>query len=159
MSTKSFTTFMLGEQLFGIDILVVREINKHLDITPVYLAPEYIRGLVNLRGQLVTVMDLNALLGLGLSELSPCSHNVILKTSTELAVMQHPAEGVDAFFTGDKVGFIVDDIGDVVYVETEEIEAPPANIGDIDGRYLSGVVKLEGKLLPILSTHKLLQSA
>ncbi|MBY0405682.1 MAG: chemotaxis protein CheW, partial [Cyanobacteria bacterium] len=85
MATRSFATFHLNEQLFGIDILLIREINKQLDISIVPHSPNYIRGLVNLRGQIVTILDLNKRLSLGDSVLSGNSHNVILKTEAEVS--------------------------------------------------------------------------
>ena len=78
--------------LMGIDILKVREINRSLDITPVQYGPEHVRGLVNLRGQTITVFDLGTRLGLSPRQLSSNSHSIILKQ--------------------DAVGFLVDHIGD-----------------------------------------------
>lgn len=160
MSTRRFSTFLLGEQLFGIDILYVREINKNLDITHVQHAPAYIRGLVNLRGQIVTVMDLNQLLGQAQQHISETSYNVILKTDHELASIREREDRDDINTVGDIVSFLVDDIGDVVTVDHEEISPPPANIGTVDSKYLSGVVKLDNTLMAVIRVDKvLLQSS
>lgn len=153
MPAKSFVSFKLNEQLFGIDILYVREINRHLEMTPVPLSPDYVRGLVNLRGQIITVLDLKRRLGFGTAEMSDISHNIILKTDAEVG-----AEDVESEKNAilDKASFWVDAIGDVLTIETSEIDPPPANIGAIDGKYLSGVVKLENTLMSILSISKVL---
>lgn len=153
---RQFATFKLDEQLFGIEILFIREINQLMDITPVQKAPEYIRGLINLRGQIVTVFDLGKRFGLDNREISNSSHNIILKTNNELAVVCSNA-GCDELVTSqDTIGFLVDDIGDVIEVEDHDIEPPPANLGEVDGRFLSGVVKLDNGLLVLLNVEEIL---
>lgn len=154
MPAKSFVSFQLDDQLFGIDIRQVREINRHLDLTPVPLAPDYVRGLVNLRGQIITILDLKKRLGLGSAELSNISHNIILKTEAELG--SHRIEDESLSTISDKASFWVDAIGDVITIDTIEIDPPPANMGEVDGKYLSGVVKLDNRLLSILSIAKVL---
>lgn len=155
MSVRSFVSFQLDDLLFGIDIGLVREINQHLDVTPVPHAPEYIRGLINLRGQIVTVIDLKQRLGLGSSQVTAVSHNIILKTESELTELNGEMEAPST--VSDKAGFWVDDIRDVVTIDSESIEAPPANVGAIEGKCLSGVVKLENALMGILSISTVLQ--
>jgi len=134
---KQFVTFQIGDHLLGIDILRVREINRVLDITPVQHAQPYMRGLINLRGQIVTIFDLGVRLGLGPRKLTERSHNIILKPDT--------------------VGLLADSIGDVVETREEDIEPPPANAGEIEGKFIEGVLKLETDLLVILSAGKLLE--
>ena len=153
---KQFTTFKLDEQLFGVEVLLVREINQQMDITPVQQAPEHIRGLINLRGQIITVFDLGVRLGLDPREISGTSHSVILKTEEELGPL-HSREGrEDLKSSADAVGLLVDTIGDVVEEDETEIEPPPANLGSVDGRFLSGVVKLHRDLLVLLDVTKIL---
>ncbi len=136
---KQFVTFRVNGFLLGIDILMIREINQILDITDVPHAPPHVLGLVNLRGQTITVFDLGVRLGLGSRILTDDSHNVIFKY--------------------DAVGLLVDNIGDVARVDEEEIEPPPANTGGIGTEYIEGVVKLENELLLVLSTKKILEYA
>ena len=137
MNTKQFVTFTIDDDLLGIDVLMVREINRVLDITPVPKAPGYVRGLVNLRGQTVTVFDLGIRLGLPLRKISEESHNVVLKN--------------------DPVGLLVDSIGNIVRCNELEVEPPPANVSNIEGRFIEGVVKLNHELLVILNTEKILE--
>jgi purine-binding chemotaxis protein CheW len=152
MASRSFATFVLNEQLYGIEILLIREINRQLEMTPVPHAANYIRGLLNLRGQIVTILDLNKRLGLEDTMLSERSHNIILKTDQELQSINK-----ELVTAPDKVGFLVDDIQDVIIVSEEEIELPPANMGKVDGQFLSGVIKQSSQLVAILSVEKLLR--
>ena len=137
MAVSQFITFNIAANLVGINIKDVREINRVLDITPVQHAPEYVKGLVNLRGNTVTVFDLGNRLGLERLKVTDESHNIILKK--------------------DAVGLLVDNIGDVIEAEEDDIESPPANMGGIDSRFVEGVLKLENELLLILSADNLLK--
>jgi len=137
MGTRQFITFRVGDHLAGLDVRRVREINRVLDITPVPRAPGFVRGLVNLRGQTVTIFDLGVRLGVGPRTLTDESHNVVLKAAA--------------------VGLLVDGIGDVVQAEEQEVELPPANTAGIDADLLEGVVKLPDDLLLILSAPRLLE--
>ena len=164
---RQFATFTLDEQVFGIDVLLVREINRHMDITPVQLAPDYVRGLINrgggflpssrrLRGQIVTIFDLGVRLGLPPRSATRDSHNIILKTGDELTAISR-REGRDELKSSrDTAGLFVDGIGDIVEEEAA-IEAPPANVGDTRAQFLSGVVKLEDGLVHILDVQESLR--
>jgi purine-binding chemotaxis protein CheW len=157
MDTKSFSSFLLNDQLFGLDILLVREISKQLNITPVPMAPEYIRGLINLRGQIVTVLDLRQRLGLGENPVTSDSCNIVLKSEMELSTIRGRDGREDLFAVPDKVGLLVDAIGDVITVDSKMIDAPPANMGEIDGKFLTGVAKLDETLMAILDVTKILE--
>jgi purine-binding chemotaxis protein CheW len=135
---KQFVTFRIDDDLLGIDVLMVREINRVLDITPVPKAPDYVRGLVNLRGQTVVIFDLGVRLGLSPRIITEESHNVVLKK--------------------DLVGLLVDSIGNMVQCGALEVELPPANVGSIEGKFIEGVLKLSHDLLVILNTRKILEN-
>ncbi len=135
-NNAQFVTFRVDSYLLGIDILMVREINQVLDITEVPEAPGHILGLVNLRGQTITVFDLGIRLGLGPRTITSESHNVIFKYET--------------------VGLLVDQIGDVIQVEESEVEPSPVNTGRIGSQYIEGIVKLEEELLLILSPDEII---
>ncbi len=153
---KQFTSFRLGHHLFGLEVLLVREINQQMDITPVQHAPEHVRGLINLRGQIVTIFDLGIRLGLEERKISPHSHSIVLKTNDELNIVQKREGRSDLTTNEDTIGLLVDEIGDVVEVNDSEIDPPPANVGEIDGRFLSGVVKLERELMVVLDVSEVL---
>ena len=127
MPEKKFSSFYLGESLFGIDILLVREINRSVDITPVDLVSESILGLINLRGQLVTIFDLGTQLGLGKTDISKSSRCVVLKTTDEISGYQQSQQISDST-SEDMVGFMVDRIGDIITVDSQNIEPPPAQL-------------------------------
>ena len=139
MATKQFATFRIDGDLLGMDVLSVREINRMLDITPAPRAPAYVRGLVNLRGQTLTVFDLGVRLGLGRRLITEESHNVVLKHQL--------------------VGLLVDSIGNIVQCEELDIERCPANACSIEAKFIDGVLKLEEELLIILRSEKLLEYA
>ena len=155
MANRQFITFYLGEDLFGLDILLVREINRNMDITKVDRAPEYVRGLMNLRGQIVTVLDLGVRLDIGARTIGHESSCIVLKTRAELERHNDAAEP-DEGATADLVGLLVDRIGEVVAVDSGDIDPPPAHAGGVKGKYLDGVVKLDARLLITLDTHEVL---
>lgn len=150
-----FVTCKIGEQLFGVDILMVREINNVLEITPIPKEKSYIRGLINLRGQIVTILDMRVRLGMDAMAHSDTTHNIIIKSGAELKGVF--GENDSAFAgIGDPAGLLVDAIGDVVDAEDHEVEPPPANVGGVDGGYLTGVVKKEDTLVAILDVTRVL---
>jgi len=142
-----FATFRVGERQLGLDILRVREIIRVLDITPVPLAEPRVRGLLNLRGQIVTILDLAVSLGDPRPEISEGSHIVILKQGG-------PAAGEGT--AGDLRGLLVDGIGDVVEADDQRLELPPANLEEAGERFVSGVLRREDGLLVVLRLQEVL---
>lgn len=132
-------TFYVGDSLCGMDILKVQEINKLLEMTEVPLAPDYVKGILNLRGQIVTVIDLGSKLKLADTETGGDTRNIIVNSN------------------GEYIGLLVHKIGDVERTEVEDIEPPPANIGGIQGRYFEGVFKKENSLIGILNVEEILK--
>lgn len=137
--TIQYATFHLGNEFFGVEVLRVQEILKHQEMTPVPLAPKYISGLINLRGQIVTAIDLGIRLMERQEPASPESMNVVVNS----------ADGV--------VSLMVDKIGDVLDIENTLMEDVPPTIKSIKSEYLNGVCKLEGQLLMILDVDRLLE--
>ena len=157
MAEKQFVTFSLGDDLFGVNILLVREINRNIDITTVNLAPSYVRGMLNLRGQIVTVIDLGKRLGIMDRPHSKAASCVVLKTTQELE-RSHYIEELEDTTSGDVVGLFVDRIGDVVTVDTDDIDGPAVHQSGVSARFIAGVVQLKGKLLVTLKTSVLLST-
>lgn len=137
--TVELATFYVGDSLCGMDILKVQEINKLLEMTEVPLAPDYVKGILNLRGQIVTVIDLGSKLELTDTNTDGDTRNIIVNSN------------------GEYIGLLVDKIGDVERTEEENIEPPPANIGGIQGRYFEGVFKKENSLIGILNVEEILK--
>ncbi len=132
-------TFFVGEALCGMDILNIQEINKLMDMTKVPQAPSYVIGILNLRGQIVTIIDLGRKLGLGSTEATASSRNIIVNSP------------------GEHVGLLVTQLSDVVTAQMDKIERSPANMGGIQGEFFSGVYKTEDKLIGILDINKVLR--
>lgn len=131
-------TFYVGEALCGMDILNVQEINKLMDMTKVPQAPGYVTGILNLRGQIVTVIDLGKKLGLSPTDLSESTRNIIVNADNEY------------------IGLLVSRISDVVEAKWEKVEEPPANIGGVQSAFFKGVFKTKDRLIGILDVNKVL---
>jgi purine-binding chemotaxis protein CheW len=133
-------TFFVGPHLLGAEIGRVEEINRHVNPTPVAHAPEAVRGVVNLRGEVVTVLDLRNILGLGRTEIDKQTRNVVVN------------------YGGERVGLLVDRIADVVNTRWSEIKPPPANLSGIAGRFFDGVHEMDRQLLTVLDLDEVLAS-
>ncbi len=132
-------TFLVGDALCGMNILKIQEINKLIDMTTVPQAPDYVLGILNLRGQIITSIDLSKKLGLGVTNLSDDPRNIIVNSK------------------GEHIGLLVKKISDVVQANTDKFEPPPANMGGIQGDFFTGVYKTENKLIGILDVEKVLR--
>ena len=131
-----FVTFYLGDLLLGINIHTVQEINRQLDLTIVPHAPDYVRGTVNLRGEVVTVIDLRVVLNSHRTEIADGSRNIVVNSG------------------GEQIGLLVDRIADVVKTVAGDIEPAPINVSGIDGRFFKGVYQMESELLVILDVEE-----
>jgi len=138
-NTIELATFYVGNALCGMDILKVQEINKLMEMTKVPQAPDYMVGILNLRGQIVTIIDLGQKLGLGSVEISNESRNIIINAP------------------GEHVGLLVTKISDVVMADPDRIEPAPANMSGIQGSFFTGVYKTENKLIGILDIKEVLR--
>lgn len=154
---RQYTTFFLGSGMFAIDVLLVQEVNRNLDITPVDPSPDFVVGLMNLRGQIVTILDLGVRLGLGKRTVGRQTRSVILKTDRDIEQLRVNRE-IDGRTSTDVVGLLVDTIGDMVQVDEQEIEKPPANVNGVESIYLQGVITLESQLVAIMNTRKILEN-
>ena len=137
--TVELATFYLGEALCGMDILNIQEINKLMEITKVPQAPEYVMGILNLRGRIVTIIDLGLKLELGSIEQTSENRNIIVSSKDEW------------------IGLLVERISDVVLADVEKIERPPANICGVQGKFFKGVFKTEENLIGILDVAEVLK--
>nr|MBF0222296.1 purine-binding chemotaxis protein CheW [Desulfobulbaceae bacterium] len=114
--------FYLKDTLCGLNINIVQEINQDLQITKVPLAPDYVVGIMNLRGQIVTVIDQSRKIGFEPSTITDESR-VIIVTSQ-----------------GEHIGLLVDSVSEVLTAPKKEIADPPSNIKGVQGRFFKGVV-------------------
>jgi purine-binding chemotaxis protein CheW len=132
------TTFNIGDVCCGINILNVQEINKLTLVTPVPLAPEYVKGILNLRGQIITVIDVCKRLGLPSQCEARHQRNIVVRCKNE------------------SIGLLVDSIGDVFRAERKNIERPPANVVGQQGQFFEGVFITDNQLISILNLTALL---
>ncbi len=139
--TVELASFFVGKALCGMDILKIQEINKLIEMTRVPQASDYVLGILNLRGEIVTVIDLGKKLGLKSTELTDRTRNIIVNSN------------------GEHIGLMVEQISDVVHVKWEMVDAPPANIGGVQGKYFTGVFKTEDRLIGILDVEKVLEES
>jgi purine-binding chemotaxis protein CheW len=137
--TVELATFFIGEALCGMDIMNIQEVNKLMEMTKVPQAPEYVMGILNLRGQIVTIIDLGLKLGLSFIEETDENRNIIVSSK------------------GERIGLLVERISDVVLADMERIEPPPANIGGVQGKFFKGVFKTEERLIGILNVAEVLE--
>lgn len=132
-------TFYIGNALCGINITDIQEINKQTaNLTWVPRAPDYVVGVLNLRGMIVTILDLGKKLGFSPMQPGKSSRNIIVHYGEEL------------------VGILVDRVSEVLSADSDAIEPPPANLGGVQGTYFSGVLKTEDYLIGILEIQKAL---
>lgn len=138
MGTRQFSTFVVDGHLLGIEVTRVQEVIRYQEMTRVPLAPPEVSGLINLRGQIVTAMDLRRRLGLPERAADELPMNVVI--------------GVD----DGAVSLLVDAIGDVLEVAEERFEEPPETLrGDVRD-FIRGAYKLEGDLLLELNTDRVI---
>lgn len=131
-----YSTFFVDGHFFGIDVLQVQEVLRYQGMTPVPLAPDVIQGLINLRGQIVTAVDMRLRLGSPPRADGEQPTNLVVRTE------------------GGVVSLLVDEIGDVLEVGSETFELAPDNVDAAVRPLIQGVHKLDERLLLILDTEK-----
>jgi len=133
---RQFCTFYVNDILFGVEVLNVQEVLRYQELTEVPLAASEIQGLINLRGQIITAIDLRNRMKLPPREDDQKPMNVVVQTNNEV------------------VSFLVDSIGDVLEVNDEIFEPAPRTVDDSTRELVTGVYKLEGTLLMVLDAAK-----
>lgn len=137
--TFLISSFYLGDTLFGIDTLRVQEAIRVIEITLVPHAQEYIMGVINLRGRIVTILNLAKRLGLQSFELTDESRIIIVSWEDEF------------------VGLLVDRIADVISGDHGDIQPPPSNVLGAQGKYFEGVYRMAQGLVVILNVDAVLK--
>ena len=134
--SKQYSTFYLNGLFFGVEVLKVQEVIRYQEMTRVPLAPRMIEGLINLRGQIVTAIDLRRRLELPPRAEGQLPMNVVVRSE----------DGA--------VSLLVDEIGDVVEIQDDTYERPPETLDGVARELIQGVYKLKERLLLILDTEK-----
>jgi len=132
-------TFYVSEALCGMDILKIQEINKNMEITPVPNSPEYVVGVLNMRGRIVTIIDVCKKLGLPKTEATSKRRNIIVYSQNEY------------------IGMLVDRVAEVVPAEWNKVTPPPSNVRGVQGKYFEGVYKTKDGLIAILDVEEVLK--
>ena len=139
LTARQFSTFYICGQLFGIDVMDVQEIAKPLPLTPIHRAPDHIKGLINLRGQISTAISLREILRMEAEE------NV-----GKMTVVCRNEEGL-------LISILVDQIGDVMELEDTAYEKSPITLSSEQRQFISGVYKTSGNILTIIDVKRLFQ--
>lgn len=140
MSEQQYVIFQLGKETFGVDIAKVWEIINFQHITKVPQAAEFIEGIINLRGKVIPVLDLRKRFCLEAIEDSKAMRIIVVEIK------------------GNVMGIMVDGVSEVLRINSDIVEAPPAAITNVDVDYLEGVAKLEDKLIIMLNIEKVLSA-
>ena len=134
-------TFSIGSEEFGVDILKVIEIIRTMEITKVPKAPPFVEGVINLRGTVIPIIGLRRRFGLA---------DKPEDSDTRIIVIA---------INGMSVGFVVDSVSEVLRLQANTVEPAPPVVAGVDSDYISGVGKLEDRLLILLDLDKLLSDA
>ena len=133
-------TFRIGEEEFGVDILAVQEIIRLMQITMVPRAPEFIEGVINLRGKVIPVINMR-------TRFSKSQHQP--DANTRIVVMELDQK---------IVGFLVDGVSEVLRIPANTVEDPPPVVAGIGSEYIRGIGRLDNRLLILLDLDNLLGS-
>lgn len=135
VQTTQWATFRLEKELYGIDVMSVQEVLRHTEITPVPGAPHYVLGIINLRGNVVTIIDTRSRFSLGPFEIDDNSRIIIVEIH------------------GQVLGLLVDSVAEVVDIAESEVEKTP-NVGnDESSKYIQGVCNKNDELLILVSLN------
>jgi len=143
-----YLTFRIGLEMFAIGILHIREIIEYGSLTTVPMMPPFVRGVINLRGSVVPVIDLSARFGRGESTVNNRSCIVILEVEACAGDEEHLQE----------IGVIVDAVSEVLEISPDEIEPPPSFGARIRADFISGMGKVKGKFVILLNVQQALDT-
>lgn len=126
---------------YGVPITQVQEIITMTRPTQLPQSPDFVEGIINLRGKIIPIIDLKKRFQMGASDITSETRSVVVEVE------------------GQTVGIIVDEVSEVLRLATSDIEPPPAVVGGITAEYLTGVGKIEGRLLILLDMNKILSES
>ncbi|MDW2041906.1 MULTISPECIES: chemotaxis protein CheW, partial [Vibrio] len=128
----------LEEETYGINVMQVREVLRYTEIAPVPGAPDYVLGIINLRGNVVTVIDTRSRFGLMEGEVTDNTRIIVIESERQV------------------IGILVDSVAEVVYLRSSEIDTTPSVGTDESAKFIQGVSNRDGKLLILVDLNKLL---
>ena len=133
-----WVTLQLEEETYGINVMQVREVLRYTEIAPVPGAPDYVLGIINLRGNVVTVIDTRSRFGLMEGEITDNTRIIVIESEHQV------------------IGILVDSVAEVVYLRSSEIDTTPSVGTDESAKFIQGVSNRDGKLLILVDLNKLL---
>lgn len=140
LEQREFLTFTLGEEEYGIEILKVQEIRGYDAVTRIANTPSFIKGVINLRGTIVPIVDMRIKFGLGHVEYNQFTVVIILNVAKRV------------------VGMVVDGVSDVITLEAEQIRAAPELGASLDTRYIIGLGTIDQRMIILVDIEKLMTS-
>jgi purine-binding chemotaxis protein CheW len=133
-----YVTFQLDHETYGINVMQIQEVLRYTEIAPVPGAPDYVLGIINLRGNVVTVIDTRKRFGLAESEVSDNTRIVVIEVDNQV------------------VGILVDSVAEVVYIRQSEMETAP-NVGNEESaKFIQGVCNKNGELIILVEFEKMM---
>jgi purine-binding chemotaxis protein CheW len=133
-----WVTFRLADEIYGINVMQVQEVLRMTDVAPVPGAPHYVMGIINLRGNVVTVLDTRKLLDLCTGDITDSSRIMIIESGKVT------------------VGLLVDSVAEVVNIALSDIDPPPSVGNDEGSRYIQGVYSSDQQILILIDLNKLI---
>lgn len=143
LASQQYLTFSLGDEVFAMDIRTVREIIQHASMTVVPLMPQFVRGVINLRGAVVPVIDLQARFGR--------QHSAVVGKKTCIVIFDASSQGEKQ-----ELGLMVDAVSEVIDIADDHVEPTPSFGTTIAREFIRGMGKVERDFIPILDTDKAL---
>ncbi|MFN0073615.1 MAG: chemotaxis protein CheW [Chloroflexota bacterium] len=138
---SQFLTFQLGDELYGVDILRVQELKGYTAVTKIPNTPNYIKGVMNLRGTIVPIVELRTTFGMATVDYTLLSVIVVVVVRDRI------------------IGLVVDSVSDVLNIGAKDIQAPPEFGAKVDVSFLSGIAKCGDKLVALLNIDRLLSES
>jgi purine-binding chemotaxis protein CheW len=135
--SRQYITFVANQQEFAANIMAIREIRGWTDTTPLPHVPDYVRGVINLRGVVLPVIDLKARLGLGMTDASAKHVIIVVNTGTRAT------------------GILVDAVSDIITLAGNQVQPTPEMMQDGDDKYVDGIAVLEGRMVTLLEMQGL----
>ncbi|GEM74355.1 chemotaxis protein CheW [Vibrio sagamiensis] len=135
-----WVTFQLEEETYGINVMQVREVLRYTEIAPVPGAPDYVLGIINLRGSVVTVIDTRSRFNLMEGEVTDNTRIIVIESEHQV------------------IGILVDSVAEVVYLRSSEIDTTPSVGTDESSKFIQGVSNRDGNLLILVDLNKLLSN-
>ncbi|MCG8670943.1 MAG: chemotaxis protein CheW [Pseudomonadales bacterium] len=139
-SVLQWGTFRLDSELYGVDVMQIREVLRYTEITPVPGAPYYVLGIINLRGNVVTVIDTRKRFGLPPGDVDNNTRIVIVEVDAQV------------------IGMLVDSVAEVTYLRQSEIEITPSVGNEETSKFISGVCNKNDELLILIELERMIDT-